>query len=258
MNQNTTVKVFYDNFKGKLLEDFLKPNIRIANAIRRSLLRIPCSTKSILDLGFGLGWSSYEFARHFPQAKIEAYDISKELYETARSLFQLPNLNYNNLDLTIEFPKGNYDVIILLDVFEHIPKAARTQFYNNISDALNPNGRVIMTCPTVDHQNYLRKNNPEGLQPVDEDVDLVILSEFSKNIQAEISLFENLNIWNPKDYLLAEISRYNDQSLENLQYLPSISLIDFYQKYELLKNSKELLPYLPKLTFKQKIKSILH
>lgn len=206
MNQ-IEVKHFYDSFKNKLINDFLAPNIRIENAIKLAIKNIPKSSKSVLDLGFGLGWSSYEIAKHFPEAQINGFDISEELTRTAKDLFKVSNLSYKSMDLTQFFPKGSFDAIVLLDVFEHIPVSARETFYVNIQNSLSEQGRVILTCPTIFHQNYLRKNNPAGLQPVDENVDLNVILDFASKTETNLAHFEYLNIWNSRDYFFAIIER---------------------------------------------------
>jgi len=258
MSSNKKVSDFYDNFKIKLVEDFIRPNKRVENAIQIALSHIPNDTNSILDLGFGLGWSSYEMARHFPSATVRGFDISEELTATAKSLFQASNLTYTSMDLTRDFPKGKFDVIILIDVYEHIPISDRSKFYENIRRSLSENGRVIFTCPTVYHQNYLRKHKPEGLQPVDEDIDIHSFLDFCKNTGTEISHFAYLDIWNSRDYLYCIAEKpwkyHTDQKNE---YIKKLKILDFYSKYFLLQKSTVDRAFLPHLTIKQKIKSKL-
>lgn len=255
MNSNKEVLDFYDNFKAKLIQDFIKPNLRIENAIKLALKSIPVKSKSILDLGFGLGWSSYEIARHFPNAVVKAFDISKELTNSAKDLFKVSNLSYNTMDLTQFFPDGSFDVIILLDVFEHIPISARESFYANIKNTLNKEGRVILTCPTIFHQNYLRENNPEGLQPVDENIDIDVILDFASKTETNLAHFEYLDIWNSRDYLFAIIERpYKYHTNQINQYEKEINLLDFYSKYSLLRASNLPNNLLPDLSLKQKLK----
>ena len=252
MNGGEEVRAYYNNYQEKLIGDFLRPNRRIYNSINRAILRIPGQAKAILDLGCGLGWSSYEFARHFPHADVEGYDISEILYNTARLLFNRSNLAYHNLDLTRHFPDKRYDVVVLLDVFEHIGLEDRGQFYANISNCLASNGKVILTCPTVYHQEYLRQSRPDGLQPVDEDVDMDVLLDFARSVRGEISLFEYMNIWTERDYLIAEIRRYD--TIGSLTYLGGSNLIGFYEKCILLGKNAETRRFLPPLSLKQTLR----
>ncbi|UII27791.1 methyltransferase domain-containing protein [Fulvivirga maritima] len=246
------IKRFYDDFSDKLIQDFFKPNKRIENAIFRTIRRIPKGTSRILDLGYGLGWSSYEFSKHFPKAKVEAYDISSHLHSIASCIFENSNLNYYSMDLTSDFPSGKFDVVILLDVFEHIAKGNREKFYENICNCLNPDGQVILTCPTVRHQEHLRKNKPDGLQPIDEDVDIEVLQCFADGINGEISYFECMSIWNPHDYFIAElcVGAIRRETINK----SDIRLSNFYEKYSFLKKMPNSADYLPKLSAVQSAK----
>ena len=49
-----------------------------------------------------MGWSSYEFARFFPQAEVLGVDISSELTRLARHFFSRSNLSYQKVDVTSE------------------------------------------------------------------------------------------------------------------------------------------------------------
>jgi cyclopropane fatty-acyl-phospholipid synthase-like methyltransferase len=257
MNKSKEVSEFYDNFEKKLVEDFFRPNQRIENAILLALKGIPLSAKVVLDLGFGLGWSSYEIARHFPNSSVYGLDISEKLTATAASIFQRENLRFESMDLTRDFPEGIFDVIILIDVYEHIPVSARSKFYENIRRSLSENGRVIFTCPTIYHQNYLRKHKPGGLQPVDEDIDIHTFLDFCKNTDSEISHFAYLDIWNSRDYLHCIIEKpWKYHTNQKGQYLEKFKLLDFYAKYSLVQKSNVDITLLPELTIKQKAKSI--
>jgi SAM-dependent methyltransferase len=258
MTESKNIAEFYNNYLNRLIRDFLKPNIRTENAISLSLKKIPKDVRSILDLGFGLGWSSFEIARHFTHADIKGFDISKELTKTANALFPADNLSYQSMDLTRNFPNGKFDAIILLDVFEHIPASKRDLFYRNIKHALTDNGRVIFTCPTVYHQKYLRDNKPEGLQPVDEDIDIEVILDFATKTETNLAHFEYLDIWNSRDYLFAVIERpykYHTESVN--QFIKTVDLLDFYSKYTLLKKSNLSNEIIPTLSHKQRLKHTL-
>lgn len=191
---------YYNNFDVKLINDYVCGNKRIESAITNLATFIPDDADNILDIGCGLGWSTYEFSKHFKEAKILGIDLSPVLIEKARSLFSNNNLNYEVFDVTKNLPTIKFDAIILIDVYEHIPKGERYKFHNSLKNLLNENGRVILACPSKFHQSWLKANNPNGLQPVDEDVDLEIILNFAKDITGEVVFFEYQKIWNNYDY----------------------------------------------------------
>jgi len=199
---------YYNKFDKKLINDYVLGNKRIVNAIRQLGSFIPKNSKNILDIGCGLGWSSHEFAKAFSTSEVLAVDLSPVLIDTASKLFDSQNnLTFKSYDLTQGLPKNIYNAIVMIDVYEHIPLVDRVEFHKSIKNILAKNGRFILACPSKYHQDYLKKNNPSGLQPVDEDVDFETINNIAKDIDGEVTFFEYQNIWNNYDYLYAVIER---------------------------------------------------
>ena len=201
------VEDFYNHFIEKLTTDFLYGNRRIESALHFLLDQIPANTGQVLDIGCGLGWTSFEIARHFTKAQVLGVDLSAELVATAQKLFSLPNLRYQKTDVTSEafqFDK-KFEVVLLIDVYEHIPVEDRANFHAGLQKLLADNGRVILTCPTPLHQQWLRDHKPEGLQPVDEDVTLENMMEMAAALGGEVGTFQTVSIWHTNDYFQAVI-----------------------------------------------------
>ena len=196
---------YYNNFDVKLINDYVLGNIRIESAITNLGMFIPNDATNILDIGCGLGWSSHEFSKHFKGANILGIDLSPVLIDKAKKLFSNNNLNYEVFDVTQNVPNIKYDAIIMIDVYEHIPMNDRKMFHGSLKKLINDNGRLILACPSKFHQSWLKKNNPKGLQPVDEDVSLENFSDLAKDIIGEIIFFEYKNIWNNLDYVYSVI-----------------------------------------------------
>jgi SAM-dependent methyltransferase len=214
---------FYNNFDKKLINDYVLGNRRIESAIINLCSFIPKSSKNILDVGCGLGWSSYEFSKQLNNSQVLGIDLSNILVKTASKLFSNNNLSFEVFDVTKDLPKMKYDAIVMIDVYEHIPKDDRQKFHNSLKRLLNEQGRLILACPSKYHQLWLKKNKPEGLQPVDEDVDNEVILELAKDINGELIYFEYQNIWRSFDYLYAVIeinpiynSNYTIDSIDRL------------------------------------------
>ncbi|MBR9921760.1 MAG: class I SAM-dependent methyltransferase [Bacteroidetes bacterium] len=223
-------RAFYDKFDDKLVRDYINGNPRITNAIRFALNWINATNNfHVLDIGCGLGWSSMEFSKAFNNSSVLGVDLSPVLVRTAKKLFQRSNLEYRKLDVTSEdFPEDKkFGSIVLLDVFEHIPTTSRSNFYSSLKKVLAPGGRIILTCPSVFHQNYLRKNKPSGLQPVDEDVDVKVLLEMADSVNGELRYFAYKTIWEENDYLYAVVEKYDFEG-----QLTSSQIIDKGHKLE--------------------------
>ena len=164
----------------------------------------------MLDLGCGIGWSAHELARHHPEARILGIDLSEVLVRTATQLFGGGRIQFRQQDLTEANALGGetFDNIVMLDVYEHIPAAERPDFHRSLAQALRPDGgRLILSCPTVHHQNYLRTHNPAGLQPVDEDLGAAEITALARDLGGEVIFFAYRQIWRRGDYFHAVIER---------------------------------------------------
>jgi colanic acid/amylovoran biosynthesis glycosyltransferase len=203
-----TAKSYYDHAASQGLADYVYGNPRVDAAIRHALRSIPSTSKTILDIGCGIGRSSWEFERHFPSASIVAVDLSPKRIEFARLLFPSARIDFRALDILhgyAEFP--NFDAIVMLDVYEHIAQDARRNFHNFIREKLTPGGTWILSCPTIGHQEYLRKNDPGGLQPIDENVSEPDLQDAAVQIEGTLISFQSVTIWRKDDYFHATLRR---------------------------------------------------
>jgi len=206
-----TIKDFYNNFDTRLLRDFVSNNPRVVAALEfaRNYF-IQSQPRAILDIGCGIGWSSYEFSRLFNNSTVKGIDLSDRLITIAKQLFTSPNLSFSEKDLTDSslIASEQFDAVVMIDVFEHISVASRSGFYQDLKKVLSNEFCILLTCPTKQHQAFLRSQNPEGLQPVDEDIDAAVLHEFASSIGGELVHFEHKNIWRTNDYLHAIISNH--------------------------------------------------
>lgn len=202
-----SVEEFYNNFDKKLIDDYVFGNKRLESAIVKFASFISEKSENILDIGCGLGWSSHEFAKHFDNANIEGIDLSPILLETANKLFHNNNLSYKVIDITQNLPDTLYDAVVMIDVYEHIQISDRPKFHEALKAVIKDQGRLILACPSKYHQEYLKKNNPNGLQPIDEDVDSESFNRLAKDIEGELIFLEYQNIWRNLDYVYCVIER---------------------------------------------------
>lgn len=203
-------KSFYDQFDRKLVNDYVGGNPRMLAALEFMKKEVKISGASkILDIGCGLGWSSYTLAAMKGVESVMAVDLSSELVKSAKKMFGHPKVDYRQMDVTDRNVKlsGCFDAIIMLDVYEHIPVTARERFHKALGELLSDTGFLLLSCPTKDHQNFLREQKPEGLQPVDEDVDLPELVSLAEDLEGRLDTYRLINVWSPRDYLHAVIRR---------------------------------------------------
>jgi SAM-dependent methyltransferase len=234
---------FYNEFDERLLKDYLVGNKRVINAITNLSRFIPKNSKQILDIGCGLGWSSFEFARTFENAKVHGIDLSPVLIDIAIKLFgDKENLNFKTTDITKELPKLKFDAIVLIDVYEHISIKKRTEFNKSVKKILKEQGRIILACPTKYHQNFLRNNKPEGLQPIDEDIDFNVISSLADDLSGEVIYFEYQSIWRTNDYLHAVVELDTKYS-EDLRLYKNELKVEVEPKKKRVKRVEDKLSY---------------
>lgn len=199
-------RAFYDDATGRLLADAVYGNPRADAAIAYALAAVPPQARRILDLGCGVGWSSQRLRQQFVDAEVLGIDVSPRAIAVAARLFARPGLRFAVGDITA-WPLASppFDAIVMLDVYEHIPRAERPRLHDTLRRLLAPGGRLILACPTPAHQRYLREQHPAGLQPVDEDVTRADLERLAQNLGGALVEYNERAIWHPGDYLHATV-----------------------------------------------------
>lgn len=108
------------------------------------------SPKRILDAGCGSGDHSLYLARRFPTAQVEGVDLlgdSIRLASDSAQALGIDNVVFEKRDLTTLEVEAEYDLIISIDVLEHIP---RQEFVlGQLRKALRPGGHAFFHIPTV-------------------------------------------------------------------------------------------------------------
>jgi 2-polyprenyl-3-methyl-5-hydroxy-6-metoxy-1,4-benzoquinol methylase len=250
---------YYNNYTHQLLNDYIKNNKRVDTALKGIIYLIDLIKPSkVLDLGCGIGWSSFEISRHFPEIKIEAFDLSSDLIRIGLDIFEAENLKFEVKDLTKEekISSKKFEFVCMIDVFEHIPSEARNNFGKSLKRVLGDKFMLFLSCPTISMQNHLKATNPSAIQPVDEDINEQILQEFSTILNANLIFYREHSIWRETDYLHAVISNMDERL--NIQY----DILKFKPELREQKIKRILWSnqskYLTKQNFKTKFKAKLY
>lgn len=191
---------FYNEFDKKLVRDYCNGNKRIENAMSKLFQYINPKANTILDIGCGIGWTSHELSKNFGQSEVHGIDLSPRLIECAKLLFQRNNLQFSNADINEFDSQSKYDIITMFDVYEHISIDERDIFHGKLNSILSQNARLILAMPSKFHQSYLKNHHPEGLQPIDETIDMTDIIKLANDLKGEIIFFEYQSIWNDFDY----------------------------------------------------------
>lgn len=207
-----TVKSYYDDrIEGKL-RDFTGFNPRIEAAVRTLAEWAPRKPKRVLEIGCGIGATSWRMARAWPEAEVIGADVSPRSIEVARTCFKLPNLTYFEGFIEPGVITGKFDLIVLMDVYEHIAVQDRPVLHETIRELLADDSRVFVSVPTPAHLAYLRKNLPEEIQPVDEDVGPIEAHAIAQDTKSELLNYRQVGIWKYGDYAHFVFGRFASMS----------------------------------------------
>lgn len=141
--------------------------------ISRSLKRIRKQLNDesvILDAGSGFGQYVYRMSRMNKKWKIKGIDINKDLVEDCRKFFagtdSEDRVEFETADLTGFNEPGRYDLIIMIDVLEHIEDDLSVLV--NLYNALKKNGLILISTPS--DRGGSDVNEPMGISFIGEHV----------------------------------------------------------------------------------------
>lgn len=149
MSRPIDVKQFYNEFsKSTLFEDFHRLNLRQEKIKSLCNRFIPPGAK-ILEIGCGVGIITKHIERR--ASEVVAIDISDmnvrfaALYVRSKKVVFRARDLLNGVDELKQY--GPFNVVLLADVIEHIPKEKYKEVFKLIENILAKNGKVIITFP---------------------------------------------------------------------------------------------------------------
>ncbi len=136
-------KLFYH-----LLDVLLLRSWHVRKAVKLWEKQITGS-QTILDAGSGFGQYDYFMARRYPGWTIKAVDVKQEQIDDCKDFFRkikLNNVRFNVADLT-KFVEGDtYNMILCVDVMEHIDEDEKV--FSNYYRSLKKGGMLLVSTPS--------------------------------------------------------------------------------------------------------------
>lgn len=206
------VQDYYDERVAGKLRDFTDPNPRIEAAVQLIAEWAPRPPRRVLEIGCGVGATSWRMARAWPDTEVIGSDISAQSIAVAQSCFKRPNLSYRVGPLAESVAPGAFDLIVMMDVYEHIAPPDRTSLHRAISGFLSPDSRLILTVPTPALQNWGRITFPAELQPVDEDIGPAEIATLAAETGTRQLYYREVGIWRYGDYFHLVLGRHEPLS----------------------------------------------
>lgn len=137
-------RVFYH-----LLDILLLRTWHVHKALRLFARNRPADGVSVLDAGSGFGQYSYHLARRHPGWNILALDVKTEEVEACNAFFRkagLPNAHFRVDDLTLFREEKVFDLILSVDVMEHIEPDELV--FSNFFLSLKEGGLLLISTPS--------------------------------------------------------------------------------------------------------------
>ena len=185
----------------------------ICRQIRKNIDRDDIAGLEILDIGCGGGIVSIPLARL--GAKVTGVDLGAENITAAQEYAATQNLKINYLNLDIKNLDQKYDVVLCLEVVEHVDNLE--EFMQSIASLLKPGGIVIFStinrtikgfALAIAAAEYILRWVPRGTHSFDK---FVKPSELTNMLEAQNIKVSNItgmsyNIFNKKWALSDDMS----------------------------------------------------
>ena len=132
-----------------LLDLLLLRTWHVKRALRKIARQFP-DVASVLDAGSGFGQYTWRMSRMNSHWKIKAVDINEEQITDCNTFFRKTGLSdrvsFNTCDLTTLNDAKSYDIILSVDVMEHIEEDVLV--FQNFYKALKNNGILLISTPS--------------------------------------------------------------------------------------------------------------
>jgi 2-polyprenyl-3-methyl-5-hydroxy-6-metoxy-1,4-benzoquinol methylase len=102
---------------------------------------------NVLDFGCGTGVVSFELSKQ--GCNVTSIDLDLTPQKSLSQFVNFPNnINFLEGDIFNQQFNQKFDIIIALDVLEHIPLDILPKYLNHFAELLSENGKVIVSGPT--------------------------------------------------------------------------------------------------------------
>lgn len=120
-------------------------------------------TIEVYDAGTGFGQYSYFMSKNLVPANILSVDVKENWIKDAKTFFSqinVENIKFNTEDLLQINHDPKFDLILCVDVMEHI--AEDVAVFKNFYRALKPNGYLLINSPSIFGGSDVHSENDES------------------------------------------------------------------------------------------------
>ncbi len=119
---------------------------------REMIAQVPVAARRVLDIGCGAGafGSGLKTAWNGQGRELEVWGVEMDAAAAARAAEVLDRVVVGDVSAALsELPTGDFDVVILNDILEHI--VAPETLLSALRSCLRPGGHVVASVPNVRH-----------------------------------------------------------------------------------------------------------
>jgi SAM-dependent methyltransferase len=202
------VRTYYDAHVNGKLRGFIEGNARVEHAWASIEQWAGEAPERILEVGCGIGDLSWRMSRRWTGSHVVGLDVSHRSLRVARKLFRDPRITFCDGPLAKGQLDGSFDLIVLIDVYEHIAQADRRSLHEAIAELLAPQGRIVLAFPTPRHLAWLKIHKPQEIQPVDEDITVETMLHLARETGTEVLSYQEIGVWHHGDYAHAVLGSW--------------------------------------------------
>ncbi|MBD3748341.1 MAG: class I SAM-dependent methyltransferase [Sphingobacteriales bacterium] len=206
----SNVVSYYDEHAKFKIRDYLNVNPRVHEAWQTLIRNTPFTPNRILEVGCGIGSICAKMNKKWPNATITGMDISTQSIAIATKLFANKNVNFIESQLKEDVFNEKFDLIVFMDVYEHIAVFDRAVVHASLKKLLNNKGIIFLSVPTPHNLKWSLKHKPETMQPVDEHISFEVINKLANDTDTEVQLYQKKSIWNTGDYAHIVLEKNDD------------------------------------------------
>ena len=135
-------------------EHFENNTLRVLIRLARYkfIARLVKKSDAVLEVGCGSGVGCVFIAQH--AAHVTGIDCNSTEIQEARKINRRPNATFRVEDLFKMPPHQKFDVVLALDVIEHMPKSIGRKLVQAMARHLRPTGMLVIGTPSIHSYPY--------------------------------------------------------------------------------------------------------
>ena len=158
------IREYYDSQVQGKLRGFVEGNDRVECAWLTIEQWAGEEPARILEVGCGIGDIAWRMSQRWMHSHVVGLDVSQRSLRLAETLFGESRISFCEGPLVEGRLSGSFDLIVLMDVYEHIGVEDRRELHRAINELKNERTRIVLAFPTPRHLAWLKIHQPDRIQ----------------------------------------------------------------------------------------------